>query len=89
MSSKFHVPGVTPKRGHAFQVVPERKELVLQAIKDFGTRRRGMNPTIRELCQLTGIKSTSVMNFYLDKLVEDRAIIRYHGVARGIVLAER
>ena len=69
------------------KVIPERKKVVLQAIKDYQAKHPHMNPTIRELCKLSGVTSTSVMNFYLDKLVQDGSIIRYHGVARGISAA--
>jgi hypothetical protein len=64
--------------------IPERKELVLQAVRDYQAANPHMNPTIRDLCKLTGITSTSVLNFYLGKLARDGAIVRYHGVARGI-----
>jgi len=74
--------------GIKFQVVLERKELVLQAIRDF-QKSRGIPPSILDLAQLTGIMSTSLLRLYLDKLAHDRLIIRYHGLARGIVLVER
>jgi SOS-response transcriptional repressor LexA len=71
------------------QGIPERRELVLQAIKDYRKNHRGIPPTHRELCELTGITSSSVLNYYLQKLEEAGAIFRYHGIARGIVVIEK
>jgi SOS-response transcriptional repressor LexA len=80
MSDKFttHAPP---------SAIPERKEVVLQAIKDYRASHHGISPTVRDLMELTGITSSSLVLYYLDKLEAEKAIIRYHGVARGISVA--
>lgn len=66
---------------------PNRKERVLRAIGFYFALYPQLPPTLRELCDLTGIKSTSVMDHYVQELAKEGKIIRYHGVSRGIVLA--
>jgi len=60
-----------------------RERTVLLALVAF-TREHGYPPTHRELGDLAGLSSTSVVAYYLEKL-EARGLIRWaRGVARGI-----
>lgn len=43
-------------------------------------------PSIRDIKQTLNISSTSVVNYHLDRLVEEKKIERDPGVARGIRL---
>jgi repressor LexA len=58
---------------------------VLEAIEDY-VREHDRPPTVRELCHVTGIRSTSHMAYVLDALEEHGYIICEHGMARGIHL---
>ena len=58
---------------------------VYDAIKGYIGEKQ-MPPTLQELCELTGLKSTSNVRYHLLKL-EDRGMIRrIPRVSRGIVL---
>lgn len=60
-----------------------RERTVLLALVAY-TREHGYPPTRRELGDLAGLSSTSVVSYYLEKL-EARGLIRWaRGVARGI-----
>lgn len=60
-----------------------RERTVLLALMAY-TRKHGYPPTRRELGDLAGLSSTSVVSYHLEKL-EARGLIRWtRGVARGI-----
>lgn len=63
-----------------------KKSAVIKALRLYQRENPRMNPSIRELCLLSGIASTSLMNYYLDQLEADGIITRIRGVARGIVV---
>lgn len=63
----------------------ERQKRILESLE----RLQGQNgypPSIREICDDTGISSTSVVNYYLDQLKEMGYIERDRRVSRGVRL---
>ena len=63
-------------------------DLVLQAIKTFWAEE-GYSPSIRDIMDATGISSTSVVWYHIDKLARAGAIKRTPGVARSYVIIEK
>jgi len=63
----------------------ERQKKILEALERF-QEQNGYPPSIRELCDDTGISSTSVVNYYLDQLKEMGYIERDRHVSRGVRL---
>ena len=61
----------------------ERK--VLKALTDYVAINK-YPPTVRELCELTGITSTSVIHSKLKSLAENGYISMKKGLARGIMV---
>ena len=58
---------------------------VLAQIRTF-TKARGYSPTMRNLMDMTGIRSTSTISYYLTKLEAMKLIRRDANISRGIVL---
>jgi repressor LexA len=56
---------------------------VLEAIRSF-QERNGFAPTVRELCDILGLHSTSTVKAHLDTLERKGAIARIHGSPRTI-----
>ncbi|MBL7164185.1 MAG: repressor LexA [Anaerolineales bacterium] len=56
---------------------------VLQVLETF-TEKNGYPPTIREICDRAKLSSTSVANYYLERLEEKGYIERDRGVSRGL-----
>lgn len=56
--------------------VEERKEIIYRAIESFMERHSGNSPTLRELAEITGINSTSIIDSYLNRLDEEGRIKR-------------
>jgi len=67
------------------QGLSERQLKILDILENF-QKKNGYPPSIREICEKTGISSTSVVNYYLDQLQEMGYIERDQGVSRGIRL---
>lgn len=63
----------------------ERHQKILVVVENF-QRQYGYPPSIREICDKTGITSTSVVNYYLEQLEERGYIERDGRVSRGIRL---
>ncbi len=63
----------------------DRQKKILQVLEDF-QNENGYPPSIREICELADISSTSVVNYYLDQLQEMNYIERDNRVSRGIRL---
>ncbi len=61
----------------------ERQIKILEVLQLFNDEY-GYPPSIREICDKTGITSTSVVNYYLNQLEEDGYIERDDRVSRGI-----
>lgn len=64
----------------------QRRDMVLGAIREYRHWHPRQNPTVRELCELSGIASTSLLRFYLKKLAEDGSIEYIPRISRGILL---
>jgi repressor LexA len=61
----------------------ERQKKILEILERFQIQN-GYPPSIREICEKTGISSTSVVNYYLDQLEEMGYIERDRRVSRGV-----
>lgn len=66
----------------------ERQRKILEYIQDF-FRDTGYPPSIREIGKAVGISSTSVVNYNLNRLVEEGYLDRDQNVSRGIRLTEK
>lgn len=66
----------------------DRQRRMLDFIQRFG-RDAGYPPSIREIGNAVGISSTSVVNYNLNRLVEEGYLDRDQNVSRGIRLTER
>lgn len=60
----------------------------LEKIREF-IREHGYPPTVRELCHITGVKSTSAMAYRLQRLANMGFIKLTPNIARGITLVEK
>lgn len=60
---------------------------VLQVLESY-TDKNGYPPTIREICDRASLSSTSVANYYLERLEEKGYIERDRGVSRGLRVAK-
>jgi repressor LexA len=65
----------------------ERQKKILEVLEKF-QEDNGYPPSIREICDLANISSTSVVNYYLDQLQEMNYIERDNRVSRGIRLLQ-
>jgi repressor LexA len=65
----------------------ERQKKILQVLESF-QEENGYPPSIREICDLADISSTSVVNYYLEQLQEMNYIERDTRVSRGIRLLQ-
>ena len=66
----------------------DRQRRMLEFIQRFGNDS-GYPPSIREIGTAVGISSTSVVNYNLNRLVEEGYLDRDQNVSRGIRLTER
>lgn len=66
----------------------ERQRRMLEFIQRFA-EENGYPPSIREIGSAVGITSTSVVNYNLNRLVEEGYLGRDQNVSRGIRLTER
>ncbi len=66
----------------------ERQRKMLGFIQRFGDEN-GYPPSIREIGGAVGITSTSVVNYNLNRLVEEGYLDRHQNVSRGLRLTER
>ena len=66
----------------------DRQRRMLEFIQRFGDDS-GYPPSIREIGTAVGISSTSVVNYNLNRLVEEGYLDRDQNVSRGIRLTER
>ena len=62
--------------------IGERHKKILQLLQEYADK--GYPPSIREICDRTGISSTSVVNYYLDQLHEWGYIQRDRHISRGL-----
>ena len=61
----------------------DRKLMIIAFLRSFSKNHHFM-PSIREICAELGIKSTSLVDIYLDSLVADGIIGRKNKVSRAI-----
>lgn len=66
----------------------ERQRRMLDFIQEFN-RESGYPPSLREIGRAVGISSTSVVNYNLNRLVEEGYLDRDQNVSRGIRLTEK
>jgi repressor LexA len=66
----------------------ERQRRILDYIQDFSTDN-GYPPSIRQIGASVGISSTSVVNYNLNRLVEEGFLDRDKNVSRGIRLTDK
>jgi repressor LexA len=66
----------------------ERQRKMLDFIQKF-SQQSGYPPSIREIGEAVGISSTSVVNYNLNRLVEEGYVARDQNVSRGIRLTEK
>lgn len=66
----------------------DRQRRMIEFISDF-TNESGYPPSIREIGAAVGISSTSVVNYNLNRLVEEGFLSRDQNVSRGIRLTEK
>lgn len=64
-------------------VLTDRREQILNAIYCY-IYEKGFPPTIRELCKMVGISSTSTMSGHLRRLEDDGYIVREKDMPRTI-----
>ncbi len=64
----------------------ERQQKILQFIEDY-QKEHGYPPSIREIGEHIHVRSTSLINYYLERLEIAGHIERAHGVSRGVRLA--
>ena len=75
-----------PERGRT--LLTWRRQELLRHIQTY-TAEHGCGPTIRELCALSGFRSTSGVKYHLDRLREQRRIDWTDGKARTLHLTPR
>jgi len=68
-----------------FKKLSERQQNILRFMNKY-MKRTGFPPTIREIGEATGINSTSVVNYNLNKLVDAGYLARSDKVSRGLRL---
>jgi repressor LexA len=66
----------------------ERQQNILRFLQEF-TEETGYPPSIREIGKAVGISSTSVVNYNLNRLVDEGYLDRDENVSRGIRLTEK
>ena len=76
------------KKSQLIQQKDVNREKVLQALRDWKINFTGLNPSIRDLCAVTGIRSTSQVKMALDELHNLGLVRLYRWKARGISLVE-
>ncbi|MCJ7733475.1 MAG: winged helix DNA-binding protein, partial [Anaerolineales bacterium] len=68
---------------NAKKQLKERHKQVLDVIQDY-TAKHGFAPSYREICAQTDITSTSMVNYYLEQLVEMGYIERSENISRSL-----
>ncbi len=66
----------------------EKHRRILAFIDDY-TAENGFPPSIRDIKEATGISSTSVVKYHLDRLVREGLIEQEAGISRGLRLTDR
>jgi repressor LexA len=66
----------------------DRQRRMLDFIQHY-SREHGYPPSIREIGEAVGISSTSVVNYNLNRLVEEGYLDRHQNVSRGLRLTDK
>jgi repressor LexA len=66
----------------------DRQRRMLECIQHY-SRDHGYPPSIREIGEVVGISSTSVVNYNLNRLVEEGYLDRHQNVSRGLRLTDK
>ena len=61
------------------------QEMVLNAIRTF-TAERGYSPSVRDLCEMCGLKSTSSVHAHLKSLEKKGYLKKHENQPRALVL---
>lgn len=69
-------------------MLTEKEKEVLAAIIDY-IEKNGFSPSVRELCVIVGLKSTSTVHAYLKKLEEKGYIERLEKSPRALRVVKR
>jgi repressor LexA len=72
----------------AKRALSDRQRRILDHIQDFAVKN-GYPPSIRQIGKAVGISSTSVVNYNLNRLVEEGYLDRDQKVSRGIRLTDK
>lgn len=75
-------------KGKTIEKTAEKCTKTLNFIKSF-VDKNGYPPTVREICNLVGFKSTASAKYYLDKLEEQGAIRKGDNKNRAIEVVEK
>lgn len=70
MAAKLYEPILLPWHPREVRTRSYRVK-IYQAILDYCAEHTGNTPTIRELCEICQISSTSVVNFHIQKLIDE------------------
>lgn len=65
-----------------------KPEIIYRFIVEFKMKFDGNSPSIREISRACGISSTSMVNFYLEKLVDQGLIEISEGLERNKILVK-
>ena len=72
----------------ASQLYTDRAGKIIEFLYTY-PNAKGYPPCIREIGDFAGIPSTSVVNYYLDKLEKEKLVERDFKVSRGTFLTEK
>ena len=75
-------------KGKTIEKTAEKCTMTLNFIKSF-VDKNGYPPTVREICNLVGFKSTASAKYYLDKLEEQGAIRKGDNKNRAIEIVDK
>lgn len=63
-----------------------KAEQVLAFIKQYQADQNGVSPSLREIADGTGIKTTSHVNYYISQLINQHKLMREKGKSRSLVV---
>lgn len=69
-------------------MITEKQKLILKVIKEYMIQNH-MPPTVREICEITNLKSTSTIHGYLRRLEDQGYIYKKDNSARSIRLTDK
>jgi SOS-response transcriptional repressor LexA len=63
-------------------------DVIVQAVADYW-RTNGYGPSIRDICQITGMKTHSRMQRYIDRLQLEGRLVRAYDIPRTLRVPDR